>query len=93
MTSELKAVELAIAGRVQGVAFRHHTRKEAERLGVCGHVRNESDGTVSVYAEGPSLAVDAFIEWCREGPTLARVDSVQERPAQPRGLTSFEVTR
>lgn len=86
-----KAVRVRVTGRVQGVSFRYHTQDEARRLGVAGWVRNEPDGSVEVYAEGPADAVDALLAWCREGPSLARVRDVAVQPRVPTGATAFEV--
>lgn len=67
---------VAISGRVQGVAFRHYTKQTADRQGVNGWVRNNLDGTVEATFEGEENAVRAVIDWCRQGPDMARVDSV-----------------
>ncbi len=77
------AVAVTIHGRVQGVAFRYWTRREAERLGLSGWVRNEPDGTVSALFAGPSAAVAAMLAACEHGPDAARVTRVLTRPADP----------
>ena len=41
-----------ISGKVQGVFFRDSTQTEADRLGLKGIIRNESDGTVYAEVEG-----------------------------------------
>ncbi|MGE3166664.1 MAG: acylphosphatase [Planctomycetota bacterium] len=87
------AVALRIRGRVQGVAFRESTRREAERLGVFGFVRNEVDGSVFAHVEGDVAAVEALVAWCRRGPALARVDAVDEEPAEVAGHQRFWVER
>lgn len=72
----MKTQHLLIQGRVQGVWFRESMRREAERLGVTGWVRNTPDGAVEAVAQGPAEAVDALIEWARSGPPMARVDGI-----------------
>jgi acylphosphatase len=67
-----------ILGRVQGVYFRHGTRIEAERLGIRGIARNLPDGSVEVFAQGETGAVQALRQWLNVGPPQARVDSVEE---------------
>lgn len=85
-------VNLIIEGRVQGVWFRESTRKEAERMGVCGWVRNRPEGTVEVVAEGPEEEVRKLMEWCRHGPPSARVLRVHEGEAAFQGeFTEFDV--
>ena len=66
-----------IKGRVQGVCFRQYTVDEAETLGLTGWVRNRSDGTVELVAEGESDKLKRLEEWCRQGPSYAHVTSVQ----------------
>lgn len=72
----MKAVEVRVTGRVQGVSFRYYTQHQARRLGVTGWVRNEPDGSVAGHFEGPSEAVDQLVAWCRRGPAYAEVEDV-----------------
>ncbi|WP_313851714.1 acylphosphatase [Parasedimentitalea psychrophila] len=51
------AIKARIAGRVQGVAFRAWTRSEAQRRGLSGWARNESDGSVLALFMGPANEV------------------------------------
>jgi acylphosphatase len=74
-----KRVQLLIRGRVQGVFFRAATQREARRLGITGWVRNRTDGSVEVLAEGEEDAVKELASWARVGPSAARVDSVDVR--------------
>ena len=67
---------LLIAGRVQGVAFRWETQRAARRHQVTGWVRNLPDGRVEAVAEGSRAQVNNLIDWCRKGPPVARVDSL-----------------
>ncbi|HKA85678.1 MAG TPA: acylphosphatase [Acidimicrobiales bacterium] len=69
-------VRAVVAGRVQGVWFRESCRREAERLGVTGWVRNRADGAVEIEAQGHRAAVDALVTWAHVGPRLAVVESV-----------------
>ncbi|MGH7860090.1 MAG: acylphosphatase [Candidatus Binatia bacterium] len=68
---------LRISGRVQGVFFRGSTEEEARSLGLTGWVRNCSDGSVEVLAEGDEKRVERLILWCHSGPAGARVHDVQ----------------
>jgi acylphosphatase len=74
----MKTLHLQILGRVQGVWFREAMRREAERLGVVGWVRNRPDGSVEAVAQGAPEAVDALVEWARIGPPQARVERIIE---------------
>jgi acylphosphatase len=61
---------------VQGVGYRASTHHEAQRLGLVGWVRNLPDGSVDLEAQGPSDVVEQLLTWCRRGPSLAHVTSV-----------------
>ncbi|HZZ23254.1 MAG TPA: acylphosphatase [Roseiarcus sp.] len=67
---------ILIDGYVQGVGYREFTRRAALRLGVCGWVRNRSDGAVEALICGPPAAVEALIAEMREGPRSAVVDTL-----------------
>jgi acylphosphatase len=85
-------VRLIIEGRVQAVWFRESTRREAERLGVYGWVRNRREGTVEVVAEGSEEKVRKLVEWCHHGPPSARVMRVREIGEAFQGeFVSFDV--
>tara|TARA_B100001179_G_C18447018_1_gene341335 strand:+ start:30 stop:308 length:279 start_codon:yes stop_codon:yes gene_type:complete len=71
-----RRVRLRIRGRVQGVFYRDSTQREAQRLELRGWVCNRSDGSVEAVAQGPPERVAALIDWCHEGPPLARVVEV-----------------
>ncbi len=73
--SKVRAV-LKIKGRVQGVFFRQSTKDTAIQLGLTGWAKNSADGSVEVVFEGGRKAVDAAIEWCRQGPAAAHVIEV-----------------
>ena len=76
---------LTIHGRVQRVGFRRALRAQACALGLCGWVRNRSDGSVEALICGTPEAVDALTEWAWLGPPGARVERVlsQDQPSEP----------
>jgi acylphosphatase len=80
-----------IAGRVQGVWFRDSVRRIAEAHRVSGWARNLRDGTVEVWAEGTLDAVQAVVDYCREGPPRAVVAGVRVDEVAPAGLDRFDV--
>ena len=73
--------------------YRASAQAEARRLGLAGWVRNEVDGSVSAVAEGPREALEALVQWCRQGPRAARVDGVEVSWGDAAGLEGFEVRR
>jgi acylphosphatase len=80
-----------VSGRVQGVFFRDSTRREAERRGVAGWVRNCGDGTVEAVFEGTPDAVASLVDFCRAGPGHSDVREVDVEPEEAEGLHRFEV--
>jgi acylphosphatase len=80
-----------VSGDVQGVFFRDTCRKKALQAGVAGSAANLPDGRVEVLLEGEEAAVQSIIEWCREGPPQARVESVEVMEEQPSGESGFSI--
>jgi acylphosphatase len=89
-----RRVRFRVLGRVQGVGFRAHTQRRAQRLGLSGFVQNEPDGAVVGEAERDATAVAAFVEWLQYGPDWARVDAlhVDDLPRRDEG-GGFDVRR
>ena len=86
-----RAVDVVVTGHVQGVFFRARMHERAERLGVCGWVRNDEDGSLVAHLEGPGGAVGDLVAWCEEGPPSARVSRVTVTDVDPAGDRVFEV--
>ncbi|MFA9489151.1 MULTISPECIES: acylphosphatase [unclassified Mannheimia] len=66
----------SVYGRVQGVAFRFYTLREAEKLGVKGYVRNCNDGSVEVIAKADEQTMAQFEQWLHHGSPSANVERV-----------------
>lgn len=73
MPSKKVCVHLVISGLVQGVFFRHYTRKYAIQHNLTGWVKNRPDGKVEAVFEGDELNAALMIDWCRAGPPSAQV--------------------
>ena len=92
MSDQTERIHLKIAGRVQGVFYRASVCERAHNLGLAGWVRNRPDGRVELVAEGPREALESLLAWCRKGPPLARVESVETDWGAPAGeISPFEV--
>lgn len=76
-------IEVFVEGVVQGVGFRHFTKKVARELGVKGYVKNLPDGRVFIVAEGDENQLEKFLSNIRKGPPLAIVKKiyVEKKPA------------
>lgn len=72
----MKTFNLHITGKVQGVWYRASAKDEAIKLGLKGKVWNNPDGSVGASIQGSDQQVEAFINWCKSGPILARVKEV-----------------
>ena len=74
-----KQLHCFVRGRVQGVFFRASIQREAKRLGLTGWVRNLTDGTVELAAEGEEQELRELLGYVQRGPSAARVDRVDTR--------------
>lgn len=86
-------LRIRITGQVQGVFYRASAQEKAKALGVSGFVRNESDGSVYIEAEGTSEQMESLVLWCKQGPPRAHVDQVEATPGPLQGFTHFEIRR
>jgi acylphosphatase len=74
----MKTYHYLVSGRVQGVAFRHYTVREAEKWGIAGTVRNLWNGNVEVYAQGNEASIAQFESFLHTGPRSANVEKVEK---------------
>ena len=88
-----KHLNITVTGHVQGVFYRASTKAVADQLGVKGFALNDPDGSVYIEAEGDPIALDMFLDWCKEGPEHAKVISVQSNEGELKNYRNFEVLR
>ncbi|MBI2443130.1 MAG: acylphosphatase [Candidatus Levybacteria bacterium] len=69
-------LHLFIGGYVHSVGFRAFVKREAEKLGLTGWVRNLTDRRVEVIAQGKKEDLEKLIEECKKGPFMAEVKGV-----------------
>ena len=91
--SERVHYKIKVSGRVQGVWFRKYTREAAESFGVMGFVKNASDGSVYLEAEGSMQEMQQLLDWLRGGSPLSRVDEVSFSEGPLTGYRNFEIRR
>lgn len=89
----MKRVHVLIKGKVQGVGFRASTRRRAKNLELAGWVKNLDNGDVEAVFEGSEENVDEMLDWCKKGPSLAKVVDVKVEEEEPKVLESFEIKR
>ncbi len=81
-----------VSGLVQGVNFRWFTQRRAVDLGLRGWVRNMSDGSVEIMAEGERRDLESLLDSVRVGPSSAVVETVDVQWSAATGeLGRFEV--
>jgi len=91
MTQKIQ-IRVSIMGRVQGVCFRAETKKQADRIGLTGWVKNQPDGSVAAVFEGDADGIAQMTDWCHRGPSFSRVDRVEiETENSLSGFTAFDI--
>jgi len=78
--------QVVIRGAVQGVGYRAWVEHEATARKLEGWVRNRRDHSVEALFAGPAEIVADMIAQCRRGPSMARVEAIEEKPGQPDAL-------
>jgi len=71
-------------GNVQGVGFRYTTRSTATGFEVSGYVRNLSNGSVELVAEGNNAEIERFLEMLRNRMS-GHIDREEERESPATG--------
>jgi acylphosphatase len=85
------AKRLRIHGLVQSVGYRESMRREAEKLGISGWVRNRRDGSVEALVCGADEAIAAIIAWTRTGSRFSKVERVLIEEDEVAMTASFTV--
>jgi len=88
-----KHFKITVDGVVQGVFFRASAKEKADELGITGFVRNETDGSVYIEAEGDVANVKIFIQWCQQGPPRAKVGKFEVKEDIPKDFGRFIIER
>jgi acylphosphatase len=83
--------KIHVTGHVQGVGFRWNAAREARNLDLKGFVRNLSDGSVYIEAEGSLMDLNVFVDWCKKGPGFSSVESVDVVTLPPVNYNDFSI--
>jgi len=88
-----KRLSVHFEGHVQGVGFRHSTRRLATGYEVTGEVRNLPDGRVELLAEGEEEELRAFLIGIAESHLAGHIRRQEEGWAEPLppGFKSFQI--
>lgn len=87
----MKHYNITVSGKVQGVFYRASTKTKAVGLGLKGYVKNQSDGSVYIEAEGNEEDLEVLLNWCNQGPPNAIVNEVKSEETEMVGFRKFEV--
>jgi len=89
----MRAFLARVCGRVQRVGYRRFVLDSAQELGVAGYVKNEKDGSVTVFAQGDDVVLERFVEVLKSPPPPALVRSVDVRDASPKPRLKYFVIK
>jgi acylphosphatase len=85
----LKAILARVYGRVQRVGYRRFILDTAQELGLSGYVKNERDGSVTIFTQGDEIILERFIEMMKSPPAPAYVKSIDIRDVKPRPAIKY----
>jgi acylphosphatase len=85
----LKAILARVYGRVQRVGYRRFILDTAQELGLSGYVKNERDGSVTIFTQGDEIILERFIEMVKSPPEPAYVKSIDIRDVKPRPAIKY----
>lgn len=93
MTEINQRLELTLSGIVQGVTLRWNTQRFCRQAGLTGFVKNETDGTVTIVAEGDSASLDELVGWLNSQPIKQAEIRIIKQIRRPAYLTlrKFEI--
>ncbi len=74
--SSITTKQFIVSGRVQGVGYRWFVINQAKHLHLVGWVRNLSNGSVELCAQGDLVQIDALETALWAGPTMSRIHKV-----------------
>ncbi len=88
-----RCLEVTYSGHVQGVGFRWTTWRIARRHAVVGYVQNETNGTVTLVAQGQPITVEVFLDEIADAMS-AQIEQVETTEAAIReDLAGFQIRR
>ena len=91
MSDEIWEWKIRVEGLVQGVGFRAAASRLAETYKICGYVRNFTDGSVEICAQGTQKNLESFLEAVHARPGVGAVDQIKiDRHRPDSRHSSFE---
>ncbi len=62
-------------------------------LQLTGTVKNNADGSVGIVVTGNESQLNDLVNWCKQGPTMAKVDTVTISEIVTTYFTDFSVIK
>ncbi|PAF46646.1 hypothetical protein BKH46_06670 [Helicobacter sp. 12S02634-8] len=87
----MKTIIVHAKGKVQGVGYRKFCQAKALELNITGTAQNLADGSVEVYAQGSDIALKAFIDALKKGPSKAAVTHLEYQDISSRDFDQFKI--
>ncbi len=87
------ARKVRVVGRVQRIGYRRYVLDTAQELGISGYLKNEKDGSVSVFAQGEEAQLAQFPDRIRSPPQPISVNRFGEEAADPNPRLKFFAIR
>ena len=75
----LARVHAVISGEVQGVGYRYFVKRLAAELDINGWVKNNTDGTVELEAEGEKEKLSQYLQRLKTEHSYASIESVETK--------------
>ena len=72
--------------------MRQTLKSFADSLGLIGSASNQPDGSVAVIVQGGEGEVTQFVNFCKQGSSLARVDEVVVSEVTQGDYTEFSIS-
>ncbi len=76
----IDAIQLKVIfkGNIQGVFFRQHVKKYADKYKVCGYVKNLEDGSVEMIAISDKNTLDKLMEEIQKKPGYGSIKTMSK---------------
>jgi acylphosphatase len=83
MNEQQMAYRIRVEGRVQRIGYRRFVLDNAQELGIKGYVRNEKDGSVTIFAQGEEKNLNQFLDAIKAPPLPISIKSFLKEDAKP----------
>ncbi len=87
----MKAYNIRVYGLVQRVGYRRHILYNAQRLKIYGYVKNNPDGSVSIFAQGDEDKVNRFIDIISKPQEPIIIENIEKREVEEQDVNIFKI--